>query len=212
MGALIAMMHRGAGLLAALGLVLGFSAILPAGEPAPELDTTVVQGKSLKDLRKDVKKTEDRFRSLYNDLNEDSQQRITCKDDDAATGTRFKKKSCTTVAMHAATAVEMSDSLSTMQSNSALLQQADPIAPGAAGPLEGTAATSSAARAAVGQLPLKSATSLQAQRDAFQKNVEKLIAQHPELQLRYDEYVQARQRLAIAEGPSKPTGGETASK
>jgi hypothetical protein len=156
-----------------------------------------------------VKKAEERFRSLYNDLNEDSQQRITCREDDSATGTRFRKRSCTTAAMHAATADEMGESLSTMQLNSALVQQSDAVGSleGAAGTLEGAAATNNTARTAVGQLPLESPLNLQAQKDAFQKNVEKLIAKHPELRQRYEEYVQARQRLDAAESHGKSSGG-----
>jgi histone deacetylase complex regulatory component SIN3 len=184
-------------------LLLTWSAAAAAAESAPVGEETIVQARSIKDLRKDVKKAEDRFRSLYNDLNQDPQQHILCKEDDSATGTRFKKRTCATAAMHAANADGITESMAQMQLDSGVAQQSSAAgAVGAAGPLEGTAATNNSARNAVGQLPLESPLNLQVQRDAFQKNVDKLIAEHPDLRKRYEEYLQARQQLAAAEARS----------
>lgn len=191
-----------------LSLVMTCSAALSAAEPSPVGEETIVQARSIKDLRKDAKKAEERFRSLYNDLNQDPRQHILCKDDDSATGTRFKKRTCTTAAMHSAIADEVTESLSQMQLDSGVAQQSAAAAGAVnAGPLQGTAATNNSATNAAGQLPLQGPLNLRPQQDAFQKNVEKLLAQHPDLRKRYDEYLQARQQLAAAEARSQNSPG-----
>lgn len=196
--------RAGAGLTAVIGwmTVTAFGASVAAEAAGPEFETTVVEGKSLKELRKDVKKAEDRFRKTYNDLNQDSQQRISCEDD-AATGTRFKKRTCTTQAMHAATSDQITQSLSSMQLNASVAGQTPEAAALEAG---GSIVDQTAMASRAGGEPTQfSSISLQAERDAFEKNVQKLMAEHPELRKRYDEYVQARARLDAAESrASKP--------
>lgn len=177
--------------------VLGLVAVpvaLAAG-PAPATgDTVVVQGKSLKELRKDLKKAEDRFRALYNDLNQDSMQRINCTDD-ASTGTRFKKRSCSTTAMQKATADEMRESLAAMNMDGDIARQsAAGGALEASGPIAASTPLNVPSTQAQGGV-----VNVDPQKDAFQKNVEKLMAEHPELRQRYDEYLLARQRLDAAE-------------
>jgi len=187
-------------LLVTLGMALVSIGIMAAEPAAPTMETTVVQGKSLKDLRKDLKKAEDRFRSLYNDLNQDSSQRVECKEE-ASTGSRFTKRTCGTQAMNAATAEQVRQSLAEMSFGAGQAQAAG----GAVG--SGPAIAAVGSTRAVGDSNSGGPVNLVSERDAFQKNMEKLLAENPELRQRLHEYVEAKARLAAAEGRGgKPEG------
>lgn len=175
--------------------------VATAADPAsPTMETTVVQGKSLKDLRKDLKKAEDRFRSLYNELNQDASQRVECKEE-ASTGSRFTKRSCSTQGMNAATAEQVRQSLAEMSFGASQASAAG----GAVG--SGPAAAAPGTTRVVGEANSSGPVNVSSERDAFQKNMEKLLTDHPELRQRLRDYVQAKARVEAAEGrSSKPEG------
>jgi hypothetical protein len=154
----------------------------------------VVQGKSLNELRSNVKKADQRFRSLYARLNRDVQQQISCKDD-AATGTRFKKRKCTTRAAQNATAQAAQDYVSTADLNTSTTstQTGRTAATDVAGPADRPASVPERYVAGVSSVDLKNP------QDSYRRNLEKLMNENPELRQRYEEYVQARAQLDAAE-------------
>ena len=182
-------------------LAIAPGAILAADAPAPTMETTIVQGKSLKDLRKDLKKAEDRVRDLYNELNQDSSQRVECREE-ASTGSRFKKRSCGTQAMSATTAEQVRQSLAEMSFSAGQASAAG----GAVGSGPSSAAVGSTR--VVGEASSTGPVNLGSEQDAFKKNMEKLLVEHPELRQRLREYVEAKARLEAAEGKdaAKPPG------
>lgn len=195
---------QGAAALAALAFVAGPVAL--AAGPAPVAGSeAAAPERPLKELRKDLKKTEDRFRSLYNELNRDSAQRIQCTDD-ASTGSRFKKRSCTTAAMQAATADQMRESLAAMSLDGDMARQS-----AAGGALEATGPVVASPQVNVPRTQTQgSVVNVNPQRDAFEQNVQKLMAEHPQLRQRYEEYMLARQRLDAAEGRGVTPGAAQA--
>jgi hypothetical protein len=173
------------------------SGVFAAQEPATgESQDVLVQGKSLRDLRSDVKKAERRFRSLYDQLNEDVQQQVSCEDD-AATGTRFKKHSCTTRAAANATAQAAADYVATADLNSSVTTQTGrTLESDTAGPAVPEAKVPERYIAALAGVDLKD------RQGGYRGNLEKLMSSHPELRKRFEEYVQARARLEAAESKS----------
>lgn len=170
------------------------SAAMAASDPkSTESQDVVVQGKTLRDLRADVKNTERRFRSLYDRLNQDIEQQVSCQDD-AATGTRFKKRTCTTRAAqdaaaeaaqgYAATA-ELNTSVSTQTSRGADSDTAGPSVP-----------ASKVTERYVADLRAVDPNDPQ---EAYRRNLEKLMDENPELRKRFEEYAQAMARLQLAE-------------
>jgi hypothetical protein len=163
------------------------------GAAASESQDVVVEGKSLSELRSDVKKTERRFRVLYERFNEDVDQQVSCADS-AATGTRFTKRSCTTRAAANATSEAAQDYAATSELNTATTGQMDrTITSDAAGPTLPVAKSPERYVAEVASVDLKN------QGDAYSRNLAKLMSSHPELRKRYEEYSQARLRLEAAE-------------
>jgi hypothetical protein len=153
----------------------------------------VVQGKALRDLRTDVKKAERRFRSLYDELNQDVQQQVSCQDD-AATGTRFKKRTCTTRAAANATAQAAQDYVATADLDTAVATQTSRT-------IESDQAAPASPSASVPEryVATLAGVDLGGQGNAYQRNLEKLMRESPELRKRFEEYVQARARLDAAE-------------
>jgi len=158
-------------------------------------EDTVVQGKSVRELRADVKKAERRFRSLYEQLNQDVQQQVSCQDD-AATGTRFTKRKCTTRAAENAAAQAAQDYVSTTDLNASSTSTKTGLTAAAsvAGPAD---RAQSVPERYVAELHGVDAKTPQ---DSYRRNLEKLMNAHPELRQRYEEYAQARARLDAAEG------------
>jgi hypothetical protein len=183
-----------------LVVAFGPAASFAADAPAPTMETTVVQGKSLKELRKDLKKAEDRVRDLYNELNQDSTQRVECREE-ASTGSRFTKRTCGTQAMSASTAEQVRQSLAEMSFRAGQASAAG----GAVGSAPSAAAVGSTR--VVGEAN-SGPVNVDSEQSAFQKNMEKLLVEHPELRQRLREYVEAKARLDAAEGKAgnKPPG------
>jgi hypothetical protein len=181
-------------------LAISPAAVLAADPPAPPMETTIVQGKSLKELRKDLKKAEDRVRDLYNELNQDSSQRVECREE-ASTGSRFTKRTCGTKAMSASTAEQVRQSLAEMSFSAGQASAAG----GAVG--SGPSAAAAGSTRVVGEAS-SGPVNLGNEQNAFQKNMEKLLVEHPELRQRLREYVEAKARLEAAEGKggTRPPG------
>jgi hypothetical protein len=179
--------------------VIGLSGLCaPAQLIGDEQEGAGADAVSLRQLRADARKAQRRFQSLYDQLNQDSQQDVSCTDD-APTGTRFAKRKCTSRAAESARSEAISGYLDTTEANNAVGVQNGRTAD-TASPVDQQ------------QVPDRytarlSDTELSAQQQAFQKNLEKLMAANPELRKRYDEYVAASQRLQVAEragSQSKP--------
>jgi hypothetical protein len=178
---------------------LAFSAARAVEAPAPTLTPdVVVEGKSIRELRADVKKTERRFQSLYGKYNQNTQQRISC-DDDAATGTRFTKRKCTTRAAENATAQAAQDFVATADLNTSTTttQTGLPVGATRASPAEPVANAPQRYVAEVSSVDLKDP------RDTYRQNLEKLMAAHPDLRKAFEEYAQARAALQAAENGNR---------
>lgn len=180
-----------------IGLGCAVSAAFAAPEPASPVGSqdVVVQGKSLNELRSDARKAERRFHSLYDQLNQDVQQQVSCEDD-AATGTRFKKRKCTTRAADNATAQAAQDYVGTadLNTSSTSTRTGRTAAADAAGPADKVASAPERYVAKVDSVDLKNP------QDSYRRNLEKLMNEHPELRKRYEEYAQAQAQLQAAEG------------
>jgi hypothetical protein len=183
-----------------IGLGCGMlSAAVAASDPKPatESQDVVVQGKSLRDLRADVKNTERRFRSLYDRLNQDIEQQVSCQDD-AATGTRFKKRTCTTRAAQNAAAEAAQGYAATAQLDAAVSTQTSRGAESdSAGP---NVPASKVTERYVADLHSVDPNDPQ---EAYRRNLEKLMNENPELRKRFEEYAQAMARLQEAENKKK---------
>lgn len=157
-----------------------------------------VENKSLRELRRDMRRAQDRFTDLYNSLNQDRDQEVVCENS-AATGTRLTRPTCMTRAEQEARARDAVD----------YLAAADLAASVDAG-LDGGAAESGPVgqslrasnpnpetprRYMTGQADPSSAVS----RDAYNANMERLLSEHPELYQAYEEYVEARRRFEAAQ-------------
>lgn len=176
--------------IAGLAVLLGLHfppATLAAGNEAAE------ETRSLRQLRGDLRTAERRFLSLYDRLNRDSGQEMVC-DDAATTGTRFTKRSCTTRASQAATSEVVQDYINTMNLEAAEVRQSAAMeaietgGPQAAAPI---VTERNVARLA--------AVDLSPQQVAYRENLAQLVAEHPELGERLQEYATARRRLEAAE-------------
>jgi hypothetical protein len=176
----------------AFGLI---AAVASGAVAAAEQASADAASPSLRQLRADVRKAERRFQSLYNQLNQDSEQQVSC-DASAPTGTRFAKRKCTTRAAESARGEAVGEYIDTGELNNAVGVQTDGKVEHA-GPID--------------RVPVQdrytaqlSGTDLHAQQEAFAKNLEKLMAANPELRKRFEEYRMAQQRLKAAEGADKP--------
>ena len=184
-------------MILACGLVC--SAAWAADTPAPTLtQDVVVEGKSLRELRADVKKTERRFQSLYGKFNQNTQQRISCEDD-AATGTRFTKRKCTTRAAENATAQAAQDYVGTADLNTSTTttQTGLPVGATRSSPAEQMPTAPERYVAQVSGVDLKDP------RDSYRQNLEKLMNAHPELRKAFEEYAQAQAALQAAESGNR---------
>jgi hypothetical protein len=154
----------------------------------------VVQGKSVSELRSEARKAERRFHSLYEQLNQDVQQQVSCEDD-AATGTRFKKRKCTTRAAENATAQAAQEFVGTADLNTSTTSTQTGRTPStdAASPADRVASTPERYVAKLDSVDLKNP------QDAYRRNLEKLMNEHPDLRKRYEEYVRTQAQLQAAE-------------
>jgi hypothetical protein len=158
----------------------------------------IVEGKSLRELRTDVRKTERRFQSLYARLNQNPQQQISCTED-AATGSRFTKRKCTTRAAENATAQAAQDYVATSDLNASTTMTQTGLPAGAtrASPAEPAPSTPERYVAAISSVDLKDP------RDSYRENLEKLMTAHPELRTAFDDYARAKAALQAAESGSR---------
>src|SRR5690606_28488665 len=134
---------------------------------------------------------------LYNRLNDDPDQQIVCNES-AATGTRLTRRSCMTKAQQDAMARDAVDYLAAAD----LAASVDTGLGGGAdsGPL-GQALQASNPNP---ETPRRSITgqadpSVEASRDTYSANMQRLLAEHPELYQAYEEYVEARRRFEAAQ-------------
>lgn len=174
----------------------GASAPADAATPLPQV---VVEGKSERELRRDLRKAEERYNALYNKLNPDRDQRVTCEDS-ANTGTRLARRSCSTEGARAVSARDAMDYQSALDQSAGLASQSGDAPAAEAGPL-GTVADA----AAPGFAPTdtsyavgRQGAEMEAQREAYRRNLEKLLAEHPELRKALDEYNEAYRRHEAA--------------
>lgn len=184
-------------------MILACTLVCPAGwateaAAATQTQDVVVEGKSLRELRANVKKTERRFQSLYGRLNQNTQQQLSCTDD-ADTGTRFKKRRCVTRATENATAQAAQDYAATSDLNSSMTstQTGMPVGATRSGPAEPVASAPERYVAVVSGVDLKDP------RDSYQQNLEKLMNAHPDLRKAYEDYAQARMALQAAESGNR---------
>ena len=189
------------GIAALTGLVCSvvLSGAFAGQEPAATggSQDVLVQAKPLRVLRADARKAQRRFETLYQQLNQDADLQLSCQEA-ASTGSRFTKHTCTTRAAETAKSLATQDYVGSADLNASVK------GPGArtdsAGPVEAavgaTAATAMSERYAAD----RKAVDLTEFQSAYWKNLQKLMAQNPELQKRYDEYAQAKAQLDAAEG------------
>lgn len=168
-------------------------------EPAiPGQTLAEVEGRSMRELRRDMRRAQERFTDLYNTLNQDRDQQIVCNDS-AATGTRLTRRNCMTRAQQEARARDAVD----------FLAAAD-LAAGVEAGLDGGAADlgpvgqSVRASSPVSETPRRyitgqANTPVETSRDAYNANMERLLFEHAELYQAYEEYVEARRRFEAAQ-------------
>jgi hypothetical protein len=137
---------------------------------APPSGAAVTSKVDLQDLRKSMSKAEERFFALYNRFNRNADQQMSCNES-APTGSRLSKRSCSTRAQ--------------TRANEELARNYMAAAAGF-GADQGQQAS------AEGKVP--------PERLEFQKNLQKLLDENPELQRSFDEYLAARQQYQQAGG------------
>jgi hypothetical protein len=137
---------------------------------APPPATAAASAVNLADLRKSMSKAEERFFALYNRFNRNADQQMSCNDS-APTGSRLSKRSCSTRAQ--------------TRANEELARNYMAAAAGF-GADQGQQAS------AESKVPPETLE--------FQKNLQKLLDENPELQRSFNEYLAARQQYQQAGG------------
>jgi len=173
----------------------------PAPQPASDSGNARQEApqpaRSLRELRKDARKAEERFHALYNKLNPERDQEVVCEDS-SSLGTRLSKHSCTTEGARSAAAENMADYMAavTIGGSQTGLDGSN-----------GSPAELAAAAAAPGAGPSNSeiavigaATGTDLQSTAFRRNLAKLLAEHADLRQALVDYVTAQRRYAAAGG------------
>jgi hypothetical protein len=199
--------------IAAIGGI-GCAGSCMAEEPPRQMDQVVVRGERLHDLRRAVNKARERLVREYNRVNQDRRQAVSCKED-AATGTRLSRSSCSTYAQRQALEQEVSSLVEGFSENAALQDaeisnriartgQATPLIPGM--PLTTLAPpehSSMAERPDLYESTLPGAAlkgdglvpKLDIAKSEFEANFARLLHDNPRLRQRYEEYQAARRRL-----------------
>lgn len=178
---------------ACMALWAHWAAAQPAATAQAAADAPA-ENRSLRQLRRDMRRAQEHFTALYNELNQDREQQIVC-DDSAATGTRLTRRSCTTRAMQEARARDAVDFLAAASLEAALEGGAVD-----SGPIAESLQASSPDPEMPRRYILEQASpSAENSRDAYNANMERLLFQHPELHQAYVEYLEARQRLQAAQ-------------
>jgi hypothetical protein len=155
---------------------------------------------SERELRTALNKAEKRFLDLYNQVNDDKRQAMSCKNEDV-TGSRLRKsRTCRTQAASEISetaardyvrGLSMSEAIDT---DSVTGKQQAAMSRDFGGPVaqQGTGATPGAEY--TDDAFADAAARLAAERVAFDKHLQELLQKNPELQQRLDEYLLARQR------------------
>ncbi len=176
------------------GLAAGQTPAIP-GQAVAEAPA---ENRSLRQLRRDVRRAQERFTDLYNSLNHDPNQQIVC-DDSAATGTRLTRRSCTTRALQEARARDAVDFL-TAASLADSLEAGRNGAAAELGPIGQSLRASRPDPESPRRYIVEQAnTPVESSRDAYNANMEKLLFQHPELHDAYVEYLEVRRHLEAAQ-------------
>ncbi|HTP38562.1 MAG TPA: hypothetical protein VMI92_03195 [Steroidobacteraceae bacterium] len=181
---------------------------LAADEPAPP-GQTVVKTAGLGELRKAMNKAQDRFLDLYNKVNRNAEQRLSCSDD-APTGTRLTQRQCSTRAETRETEEQARNFLGAVatinadeaQRNTTVEQATNKAQAGAPLTSEETAALAGN-QAPVADVDTRSgeaAGKVSEQAHEFAENLQKLLDGNPELRRRYEEFLAARQHYQEAGG------------
>jgi len=194
--------------LAALCLCVVALPAAIAGEGAAQ-DAAPATSAKLRDLRKSVNKAEERFLELYNKLNRNLDQQLSCNDS-APTGSRLNKHSCSTRAQTRANEemarnyMAAAADVSTNQAQASAARSDASAAAQAGAPLsDAQSAALSGAQAADSSVDTRSAEAsgkVAQERLTFEKNLQKLLDANPELQQRYVEYLAARAQFQQAGG------------
>jgi hypothetical protein len=137
---------------------------------APSPGAAVTSPAQLRDLRKSMSKAQERFLALYNKVNRSADQEMSCKDS-APTGSRLSKRSCSTRAE--------------ARANEELARNYMAAA-------SGIGADQGQQASAEGKVAPETL--------AFQKNLQKLLDENPELRRSFEEYLAARQQYQQAGG------------
>jgi hypothetical protein len=153
--------------------------------------------RSLRELRKDVRKAEERFQALYNKLNPEREQQVVCEDS-SSLGTRLSKHSCTTEGARSAAAQDVADYMSAVNRGAA--QSGQEGGNGSPAELAAAAAAPGVATSDTEIAVIGGAAGTDEHRTAFRRNLDKLLAEHADLRQALGEYVTAQQRYAAAGG------------
>jgi hypothetical protein len=179
-----------------------------AGEPAAQ-GAALASTAGLRDLRKSLSNAEEKFLALYNKLNRNVDQQVSCSDS-APTGSRLSKRTCSTRAqtranedlardyVNAAAGISANQSqTSAVQSEASTVAQAGtPLTTAQSAALTGTLAPDSN----VGVRSGEAAGKVAQETLEFEKNLQKLLDANPELRQRYEEFLAARQQYQQAGG------------
>lgn len=176
----------------------GLAASQEVNVPAQTRAEAPIENRSLRELRRDMRRAQERFTDLYNTLNQDRDQQIVC-DDSAATGTRLTRRTCMTRAQQEARAREAVDYLAAADLAASIDAGVDGGAaepgPVAQSVRASTPNLETPRRYIIGQAD----TSDETDRDAYNANMERLVFRHPELSEAYEEYLEARRRFEAAQ-------------
>jgi hypothetical protein len=203
-------MKRNSGTCALLLVVLACSGWLPAlaAEMAQSLDEVQVRGERLGSLKKAVAVKQDSFVALYNKLNDDKRQDVTCRED-ASTGTRLTKRRCSTRGQDEARQEEAAAYLNNAFETASLQSQErarreDRLSAGVGD--GGKPLTDEERRMLLDDstLPLapnsgdSMVAKLETEKVTLEQNLQRLLAKYPELRKAQDEYLEARLRYETA--------------
>jgi len=206
---------------AAVAAMIGITALSAASEaeqptqgaPVAEIDGTTAIATAdtakLSDLSKEMKKAQDRFLALYNKVNNNLDQRLSCTTS-APTGSRLSQRSCSTRAQTRATEEMARNYMGAADGISANVAQRDAVAAQATAnaqngvPLTAeqtaTLSGSQAADTSVDTKAGETVSKVSQQRLDFEQNLQVLLEKNPELRQRYEDYLTARQRFVDAGG------------
>ncbi len=172
------------------------------GQQAGEAQT---EDQSMGELRAAVSKAEKKFLALYNKVNRDGKLSVVCRET-ATTGTKLSSRSCRSRAEEMAIAEQARGYLEAVDMNASLTSTADTNASAASaassaagGPTAAATATaapaSTGSAASTGPSGAEVSDSLRDSKSEFDRNLEELMAEHPDLRKLMEDYVQARKRL-----------------